>query len=481
MAIISKRLVSSLTFGIPSTSIEKSQRFSRSRFASSFQHYYTTTTSTLFMKSLSGERPTLRGIVFDMDGTLTVPNIDFDELYRQCGVSTNDDILKVVKEEMSDEEAKRAWNIIDEFEAKGRTDMKLMPGTLELIDWFHAQGIPMSIVTRNTDKTLQHFFKQLSTPHTMIGLSRDNNDFPSKPHPASLIDIVQNKWSIPLPTQDVLMIGDSVSNDVVFGNTAGVATVLFLNPPKQTNEEEEKDPLRIPTKTISNLWELPQWLWNSYKLLGPIGTDVPPLKYATPQPQSQASKAAFHNDLSTLKQLVSPEQIIQKDDNHNTPLIWAVEAGHLHIVDFLLSIDEKIMITTTDNHNNNDDDVSTDQSPSSMVEIAGYLGATAIHRAVRAPNLLEILQTLLQHLSTHQRLSMSINQPNDKLQYPLHIAAFHCNVKAVELLLQYGANPLVLDRKGRTPDQDTSDTTIQQIILQSRPKYISNYGQPASN
>ena len=90
--------------------------------------------------------------------------------------------------------------------------------------------------------------------------------------------------------------------------------------------------------------------------------------------------------------------------------------------------------------------------------MAGYLGATAIHRALR--------------------LKMIIDQPNDKLQYPLHIVAFHCNVKAVELLLQYGDNPLVLDRKGRTPDQDTSNANIQRILLESRPKYISNYGQP---
>ena len=431
------------------------------------------------------ERPTLRGIVFDMDGTLTVPNIDFDELYRQCGVSTDKDILKVVKEEMSKEEAKRATDIIDQFEEQGRKDMKLMPGTLELICWFHAQGIPMSIVTRNTEKTLQHFFKKLALSSSsqamigmidMIGLSRDNNQFPSKPHPASLIHIVQNKWSISLPTQDILMIGDSISNDVVFGNTAGVSTVLFLNPPKDTNEEIEKenDPLRIPTKTILNLWELPQWLWKSYKLIGPIGTDVAPLKYTTPKPQSQASKAAFNNDLSTLKQ-ISLEQQIRKDDNNNTPLIWAVEAGNSQIVDYLLSIDEEMISTTTTTTTNDDD---CNHSQSSMIEMAGYLGATAIHRAVRATNLLEILQTLLKHLSTHQRLKMIIDQPNDKLQYPLHIAAFHCNVKAVELLLQYGANPLVLDRKGRTPDQDTSNANIQRILLESRPKYISNYGQP---
>ena len=36
----------------------------------------------------------LRGVVFDMDGTLTVPNLDFDEMYRRAGlVMGKDDIL----------------------------------------------------------------------------------------------------------------------------------------------------------------------------------------------------------------------------------------------------------------------------------------------------------------------------------------------------------------------------------------------------
>jgi len=28
----------------------------------------------------------LRGVVFDMDGTLTVPNLDFAEMYRRAGL-----------------------------------------------------------------------------------------------------------------------------------------------------------------------------------------------------------------------------------------------------------------------------------------------------------------------------------------------------------------------------------------------------------
>ena len=31
----------------------------------------------------TASRPVLRGVIFDMDGTLTKPNLDFTEMYRQ--------------------------------------------------------------------------------------------------------------------------------------------------------------------------------------------------------------------------------------------------------------------------------------------------------------------------------------------------------------------------------------------------------------
>jgi hypothetical protein len=40
--------------------------------------------------------------------------------------------------------------------------------------------------------------------------------------------------------------------------------------------------------------------------------------------------------------------------------------------------------------------------------------------------------------------------------------------QAVDLLLEFGANTMVLDRKGRTPAEDTSDPNIRAAILKAR-------------
>ena len=47
----------------------------------------------------------------------------------------------------------------------------------------------------------------------------------------------------------------------------------------------------------------------------------------------------------------------------------------------------------------------------------------------------------------------------------LHFAAFKLKPEAVRVLLQHGASPLVLDRKGRTPAEDTSDDNIAAEIM----------------
>ena len=91
----------------------------------------------------------------------------------------------------------------------------------------------------------------------------------------------------------------------------------------------------------------------------------------------------------------------------------------------------------------------------------GYLGATAVCRAARKGHL-DALQLLL------KADGVDVNAPNDKMQSPLHFAAFKQNRACVEALLAVGASTYVLDRKGRTPAEDTADEEIRAVILAAR-------------
>lgn len=81
----------------------------------------------------------LRGVVFDMDGTLTVPVIDFAAMYRavlgedaykriKAESPTGIDILHHIETWSSDKQQK-AYEIIADYEKQGIDNLQIMPGT----------------------------------------------------------------------------------------------------------------------------------------------------------------------------------------------------------------------------------------------------------------------------------------------------------------------------------------------------------------
>lgn len=164
-------------------------------------------------------------------------------------------------------------------------------------------------------------------------------------------------------------------------------------------------------------------------------------RFPTPEPTSPACAAAFNGDTSMLSTL-HWKQLLERDASSNTPLIWAADQGHHTALELILSVLEK-------------------EEPS-HINLRGYIGNTAISRAARGGHV-ECVEALL------GASKINPNIANDKVQYPLHFAAFKRHPAVVKALL---ASPLcdtmVTDRKGRTPAEDTNDEAIRALILESR-------------
>ena len=408
--------------------------------------------------------PLLRGVVFDMDGTLTMPTIDFAKVYEDCNVPRGCDILAEI-ERMPPAEADRCRSIISQMEEDARRSMVLMPGAVELGRWLHLHGIPFALVTRNTARTVETLvdaWSEKGGPPFDIVLSRDEcNGLPPKPHPASLIEIA-SKWNVDLSSSSsssssaaeytggggngVLMVGDSLRHDVAFGKTAGVSTAL-LDISSSSNSDESCSNSSSddgqPDFHVNGLWELPSLLCRHRTIPGLLGTGQP-LKYygIPPGPQSRACLAA-HSGAVTILKTLPPEELLapEDDESGNTPLIWAADQGKIEAVRYLLTI------------------------PNVDVNYRGYLGSTAMNRAARKGH-----AEIVRLLAKEGKADMEI--PNLKMQYPLHFAAFKLNEDAVDALLECEASTLVLDRKGRTPADDTSNARIREKILSARRKAL---------
>ena len=389
-----------------------------------------------FSKAASA-RPALRGVIFDMDGTLTKPNLDFKEMYQRCGVALQDDLLAAIRK-MPAADAAAATDVIEEMESEGRRTLELFPGAVECSLWLHSHGVPMALVTRNSVTTVDHLQESLWAPAGLPKLepaiSRDDASIPAKPDPAA-IQAIASRWGVP-PGPELLMVGDSPANDVAFGKAAGVSTALVDSGRRFTEGGDDGG----ADLHVSNLALLPALLWRHFDVEASSGVIAGATKFEAPVPATAAAVAAVNDDADALLALDSGK-LHAADASGNTPLVWAANVGAAKSVQALLSrgVD---------------------------VNARGFLGATAVSRASRYGHT-RVLSLLL------SVADVDCDVPNDKLQYPLHFAAFKKQPEAVAQLLEHGANTLVLDRKGRTPAEDTSDELIRAAILAVRERHMA--------
>ncbi|XP_078442086.1 haloacid dehalogenase-like hydrolase (HAD) superfamily protein [Wolffia australiana] len=222
------------------------------------------------MGSEAGRKARLRGVVFDMDGTLTVPVIDFGAMYREVlgedeysAMRARDphgyiDILHHV-ETLPPPARKRAHEIIADFERQGLERLQIMPGAAELCGYLDSKQVRRGLITRNVKHSVDMFHVRFGMEFSPA-LSREFR--PYKPHPAPLLHIC-SQWDAH-PTE-VMMIGDSLRDDVGCGKGAGTFTCLLDESGKYGVHEHLGVDLR-PDFKVSSLHEVVSILETHFQL-----------------------------------------------------------------------------------------------------------------------------------------------------------------------------------------------------------------------
>mmetsp|Transcript_25555 Transcript_25555/g.29189 ORF Transcript_25555/g.29189 Transcript_25555/m.29189 type:complete len:197 (-) Transcript_25555:28-618(-) len=192
-----------------------------------------------------------------------------------------------------------------------------------------------------------------------------------------------------------------------------------------------------------------------------INPDGTLIKFPTPKPTSPAAIAASTGDIKTLSSPEMKPSLWVQDEHGNIPLVWAADKGHADALKYLL---EHIQTNTKDDISNKS--TSTSDSSSGIINTRGYLGNTALGRAARGGHS-ECVKLLL------ERNEIDPNIANEKKQYPLHFAAFKKHPEVVNVFLESGkCDTRVLDRKGRTPAEDTRVDEIREMILKYRASLV---------
>ena len=158
-----------------------------------------------------------------MDGTLTIPVHDFDDIRRQIGIPANTPILEAIAR-MPEAEAERISRQLHDIEMELAALARPQPGVLEVLERLAERGSDLGILTRNDEDIaeatlracgLYHFFPRAH----VIG----RETCAPKPNPDGVLHLLAAWRARPAET---VMVGDFLY-DIEAGKRAGVLTVHF--------------------------------------------------------------------------------------------------------------------------------------------------------------------------------------------------------------------------------------------------------------
>jgi phosphoglycolate phosphatase-like HAD superfamily hydrolase len=187
------------------------------------------------------------GIIFDMDGTLIKPVINFAEMRKRIfEIADRDPELSCQPEEkrrgdvlllyqmLSVQGQREADSVFKDIEARAIADMMLMDGIGELCQFMDSRGMQRAVLTRNVQLSIDVMHKKLWDQYSVkefypsvhrLSVDGDGNILPSKPNPDAIHYICQ-VWSCK-PSQ-ILMVGDSCADDIVAASRAECGGSVLL-------------------------------------------------------------------------------------------------------------------------------------------------------------------------------------------------------------------------------------------------------------
>ena len=174
-------------------------------------------------------RGAAKAFIFDLDGTLTIPQLDFASIRAEMGI-TDGPILEEL-EALAPSQAEAARKVLEAHEEKAAITSTLQPGARELLDELRRRNIPPAILTRNSRRSLDTVIKK---HRLQVNETLSREEAPVKPSPEPVLLLCDRLGTEPANT---LVTGDYIF-DIESANRAGAISVLLLNQNNSRFSEE---------------------------------------------------------------------------------------------------------------------------------------------------------------------------------------------------------------------------------------------------
>lgn len=167
----------------------------------------------------------LEAVIFDMDGTITRPRLDFRKIRAEIGVP--EPLLENLLAMEEGPARRRAWDILERHEREAVALSELNDGAADTLRRVDDIGLRTALVTRNSRASVEGILARHGLRFDAF-VSRE--DAPVKPSPEPLLRICAG---LRIEPSRALMVGD-FKYDVMSGRAAGTRTCLLTNgsPPR---------------------------------------------------------------------------------------------------------------------------------------------------------------------------------------------------------------------------------------------------------
>ena len=161
----------------------------------------------------------IEAVCFDMDGTITVPVLDFLGIKAEIGAPLERGLLESIAL-MDDARRPAAEEILLRHELAAARASSLNPGVAEALAALASMGLKTAILTRNCRASVEIVLQKHSLSFDAVVTREDSLP---KPDPDGLLVAA---WRMGVRPEACVMVGD-YEFDVAAGRAAGALTVLY--------------------------------------------------------------------------------------------------------------------------------------------------------------------------------------------------------------------------------------------------------------
>ena len=163
----------------------------------------------------------LKGVIFDMDGTITVPYIDWKSLRERIGAEPGQTIMQYI-ESLPPEKSRWADGELLKAELEAARNAEANVGIGELVDYLRGKALRLAVVTNNHGEAMQIVLSRYGLSFD-VALSRDDGEI----KPSSFL-IEKALDGLGVKAEEAVTIGDG-RYDIEASERVGVRCIYLTH------------------------------------------------------------------------------------------------------------------------------------------------------------------------------------------------------------------------------------------------------------